>query len=102
MHLEFQHDQVLRRRRHVWRTEMDGTTSTPGDSLDGLDSCRETDVTKVEQRASFLIRSWIDIAAALHHIHQHNWVHMDVKPENVFLSRSGQTVVLVTIRSLIH
>lgn len=31
----------------------------------------------------------IDIARALEHIHGHNYVHRDIKPDNIFVTRSG-------------
>lgn len=46
------------------------------------------------ERTSFLLRRWTEVARALLHMHEAGWVHMDVKPENVFLSKDGTTAVL--------
>jgi serine/threonine protein kinase len=31
----------------------------------------------------------IDIAIALEHLHDHGYMHLDFKPENIIVSRSG-------------
>lgn len=33
-----------------------------------------------------------DAARGLHHMHEHGWLHRDVKPENIFLSTTGAVV----------
>lgn len=33
-------------------------------------------------------------AAALHHMHEKNWVHRDVKPENILANKSGEVKVI--------
>ena len=48
-----------------------------------------------DERLSWLIDRWLEVADALRHMHERcNWVHMDVKPENIFLSKDGTKAVL--------
>jgi len=37
----------------------------------------------------FILR---DAALGLHHMHSHGWLHRDVKPENIFMSKTGAVV----------
>ena len=31
----------------------------------------------------------VDLLQALQHLHEHNHIHMDIKPENIFIGRDG-------------
>ena len=35
----------------------------------------------------------LDMAAAIDHIHQHGWMHLDIKPENLIVSRAGHLML---------
>lgn len=35
----------------------------------------------------------LDMAAAIDHIHRHGWMHLDIKPENLIVSRAGHLML---------
>lgn len=43
---------------------------------------------KVHEFSEELMWSYlVDLLLALNHLHEHNLIHMDIKPENIFLGR---------------
>ena len=50
---------------------------------------REMMVRKDDMLASILSDVVLELAASLDHVHDHGYMHLDVKPENIIISRAG-------------
>lgn len=73
-----------------------------GDLFQALSTVQNHSIFQTINVVQCLLKWWLHIGIALDHIHQHGWVHMDVKPENVLILQSGEKAMLTDFGSALR